>query len=34
LEIGKQTIIGAGAAVSKTLPEKCTGRNSAKPIKS
>ncbi len=34
LEIGKQTIIGAGAVVSKTLPEKCTAVGiPAKPIK-
>lgn len=34
LEIGKQTIVGAGAVVSKTLPEKCTAVGiPAKPIK-
>lgn len=34
LEIGRQTIIGAGAVVSKTLPEKCTAVGiPAKPIK-
>ncbi len=34
LEIGEQTIIGAGAVVSKTLPEKCTAVGiPAKPIK-
>jgi sugar O-acyltransferase (sialic acid O-acetyltransferase NeuD family) len=34
LEIGYQTIVGAGAVVSKTLPEKCTAVGiPAKPIK-
>lgn len=34
LEIGRQTIVGAGAVVSKTLPEKCTAVGiPAKPIK-
>jgi sugar O-acyltransferase (sialic acid O-acetyltransferase NeuD family) len=34
LKIGEQTIIGAGAVVSKTLPEKCTAVGiPAKPIK-
>ncbi|WP_338409026.1 NeuD/PglB/VioB family sugar acetyltransferase [uncultured Flavobacterium sp.] len=34
LEIGIQTIIGAGAVVSKTMPEKCTAVGiPAKPIK-
>jgi len=34
LEIGNQTIVGAGAVVSKTLPEKCTAVGiPAKPIK-
>lgn len=34
LEIGKETIIGAGAVVSKSLPEKCTAVGiPAKPIK-
>ena len=34
LEIGRQTIIGAGAVVSKSLPEKCTAVGiPAKPIK-
>ena len=34
LEIGKQTIVGAGAVVSKSLPEKCTAVGiPAKPIK-
>ncbi len=34
LEIGKNTIIGAGAVVSKTLPENCTAVGiPAKPIK-
>jgi sugar O-acyltransferase (sialic acid O-acetyltransferase NeuD family) len=34
LEIGKQTIVGAGAVVSKTLPEKCTAVGiPAKPFK-
>lgn len=34
LEIGRQTVVGAGAVVSKTLPEKCTAVGiPAKPIK-
>jgi len=34
LEIGKETIVGAGAVVSKSLPEKCTAVGiPAKPIK-
>lgn len=34
LEIGRQTIVGAGAVVSKTLPEKCTAVGiPAKPFK-
>lgn len=34
VEIGKETIIGAGAVVSKSLPEKCTAVGiPAKPIK-
>src|SRR5690606_11366308 len=34
LEIGKETIIGAGAVVSKSIPEKCTAVGiPAKPIK-
>ena len=34
LEIGMQTIVGAGAVVSKSLPEKCTAVGiPAKPIK-
>ncbi len=34
LEIGKKTIVGAGAVVSKTLPENCTAVGiPAKPIK-
>ncbi|MDT8414444.1 MAG: acetyltransferase, partial [Flavobacteriaceae bacterium] len=34
LEIGSETIIGAGAVVAKSLPEKCTAVGiPAKPIK-
>lgn len=34
LEIGKETVVGAGAVVSKSLPEKCTAVGiPAKPIK-